>query len=112
MQHLVRKRQLGWSNLGGLVGVRNLPVKKENNKESGIPFRSNSTGEYSKFSIVIGRYQLSGNSGTKQASSIWASNPTGREDGNSAGTVDFSRQPSANNWEDLYTVGLLSPAKM
>ena len=90
-QHLVRKRQLGLSNLGGLVGVRIFPVKGENNKESGIPFQINFNGDDSKFGIVIDRYQLSGNSGTKQHSSTWASYPTGRDDGNSAGTVYFSR---------------------
>ena len=64
-QHLVRKRQLGLSNLGGLVGVRIFPVKGENNKESGVPFQINFNGDDSKFGIVIDRYQLSGNSGTK-----------------------------------------------
>lgn len=92
--------------------MRNFPVKGENNKESGFLFQINFNEDDSKFSIVIDTCQLSSNSGTKQHPSIWASNPPGREDGNSAGTVCFSRQPSANNLEDLCTVGLLSPTKM
>lgn len=77
--------------------MRNFPVKEENNKESGIPFQINFNGDDSKFSILIDRYQLSCNSGTKQYPSTWASDPTGKEDGNSAGTAYFSRQPSSNN---------------
>lgn len=98
--HLVRKRKLGWSNLGRLVGVRNFPVKEENNKESGTPFQIHFNGDDSKLGIVIHRCQLSCTSGTKQYSSTWASNPTGWEDGNSAGTVQSTSQgePQPTTW--------------
>lgn len=74
---VVRKRH-GWSNLEALVGVRNFLIQEEKNKESGIPFQTNFNGDDSKLGIVIERYQLSGNSGSKQHSPTWASNPTGK----------------------------------
>lgn len=96
MQHPVRKRQLGWSNLGGLVEERNMPLKRGDNKRSGLPFQLSFNVRDSKSGTVIDMYQPSGNPGTKRHSLTWASNPKGREDGNSAGTVCFSRQSSAS----------------
>lgn len=96
MHHPVRKRQLGWSNLGGLVKERNVPLKRGNNKGSGLPFQLSFNVHDSKSGTVIDTYQPSGNSGIKWHSSTRASNPKGREDGNSAATVCFSRQSSAS----------------
>lgn len=58
MQHLARKRQLGWSDLGAGVGGRNCPVHRKDNKETGIPLQINVGGDDSEFGPVTGRQQL------------------------------------------------------